>query len=100
MAVENDCCKWRTYVSKSVKNSQKKNAFFWPLWVPSPSMEGVICVEANLGDEKKLLMIVSRVLHPITGLSNLFLGPKYRKIILKCHLPVLRLTAMDWAPLR
>ena len=48
------------------------------------SMEGAICLGTNLDDEQTPFT-VQWVLHPISGLNNLFFGPKQGKVNLQKH---------------
>ena len=77
-----------------------KNAiFFWLVWVPRMSMEGAICIGTNPDDEQTPLITIGWVLHPISGLNDLFLGPKYGKVLVEkapsLHILVMCLTTMD-----
>ena len=88
-----------------------KNALCLGSLVPRLSMEGAICIAISLDDEQIPLITVRCVLHPISGVKDLFLDPKYRKILktLKStlfaylftfHLPAQCFIAMDcvWHP--
>ena len=48
MAAGNGIRKWQTQVSKSVKNGQMPNAFFWHLRVPIRSLERGIGKEIDI----------------------------------------------------
>ena len=46
-------------------------------------MEGAICIGTNPDDEQTPLITIGWVLHPISGLNDLFLGPKYGKVLVE-----------------
>ena len=48
-------------------------------------MEGSICIGINLNDKQTPFIMVRCVMYPITGLNDLFLGQKHRKIGLEKH---------------
>ena len=68
-----------------IRRKWPKNAILGAIWVPRMSMEGSICIGINLNDKQTLFIMVQCVLYPITGRSDLFLGPKHRKIGLEKH---------------
>ena len=45
-------------------------------------MEGAISIGTIFDDEQPLLVTLKLVLHPFSGLNNLFFGPKCHRIIL------------------
>ena len=53
MATSNGIRKWRTSVSKSVKN-----AFFWAAWVSKILVKGSICIGTNLNDKQTPFIVV------------------------------------------
>ena len=58
VAAGNGCRKWRTLVSKSIKKAKKKSAIFLLVWLPWMSVEGCICIETNLDDERRPLIAI------------------------------------------
>ena len=57
MATGNGIRKWRTSVSKSVKNGLKM-PFFGQFWVPRICVKGSICIGTRLNDKQTPFIIL------------------------------------------
>ena len=55
------------------------------IWVPRMSVERCMCIGTNLDDEQTHLITLQCLSHFTSGLKDLFVGPKYRKIGLEKH---------------